>query len=68
MASIVCNSPLYVDTELGEPFDVGGRFTDFRPIGYGTNGPVFAATDTDCDKKVSFILTQPYSYTSMICV
>ncbi|KAK2853803.1 hypothetical protein Q5P01_006464 [Channa striata] len=45
-------------------FDLGSRYTDLKPLGYGGNGLVFSAVDTDCDKSVAvkkIILTDPQS-------
>uniref|UniRef100_A0A0E9P859 mitogen-activated protein kinase n=1 Tax=Anguilla anguilla TaxID=7936 RepID=A0A0E9P859_ANGAN len=43
-------------------FDLGPRYMDLNPLGYGGNGLVFPAVDTDCDKRVAVkksILTDP---------
>ncbi|XP_041838171.1 mitogen-activated protein kinase 6 [Melanotaenia boesemani] len=45
-------------------FDLGSRYMDLKPLGYGGNGLVFSAVDTDCDKRVAvkkIILTDPQS-------
>ncbi|CAG5858692.1 mitogen-activated protein kinase 6 isoform 1-T2 [Menidia menidia] len=45
-------------------FDLGSRYMDLKPLGYGGNGLVFSAVDTDCDKCVAvkkIILTDPQS-------
>jgi mitogen-activated protein kinase 4/6 len=45
-------------------FDLGPRYMDLKPLGYGGNGLVFSAIDTDCDKRVAvkkIILTDPQS-------
>lgn len=45
-------------------FDLGSRYMDLKPLGYGGNGLVFSAVDTDCDKSVAvkkIILTDPQS-------
>lgn len=45
-------------------FDLGSRYMDLKPLGYGGNGLVFSAVDNDCDKKVAvkkIILTDPQS-------
>lgn len=45
-------------------FDLGSRYMDLKPLGYGGNGMVFSAVDTDCDKRVAvkkIILTDPQS-------
>ncbi|KAJ7994595.1 hypothetical protein DPEC_G00251100 [Dallia pectoralis] len=45
-------------------FDLGPRYMDLSPLGYGGNGLVFSAVDTDCDKRVAvkkIILTDPQS-------
>ncbi|XP_030649267.1 mitogen-activated protein kinase 6 isoform X1 [Chanos chanos] len=45
-------------------FDLGPRYMDLKPLGYGGNGLVFSAVDTDCDKRVAvkkIILTDPQS-------
>ena len=45
-------------------FDLGSRYMDLKPLGYGGNGLVFSAVDTDCDKLVAvkkIILTDPQS-------
>ncbi|XP_028293702.1 mitogen-activated protein kinase 6 [Gouania willdenowi] len=45
-------------------FDLGSRYMDLKPLGYGGNGLVFSAVDTDCDKCVAvkkIILTEPQS-------
>ncbi|KAF3686630.1 Mitogen-activated protein kinase 6 [Channa argus] len=45
-------------------FDLGSRYTDLKPLGYGGNGLVFSAVDTDCEKSVAvkkIILTDPQS-------
>ncbi|XP_064169933.1 mitogen-activated protein kinase 6-like [Anguilla rostrata] len=45
-------------------FDLGPRYMDLNPLGYGGNGLVFSAVDTDCDKRVAVkksILTDPQS-------
>ncbi|XP_061596302.1 mitogen-activated protein kinase 6 [Cololabis saira] len=45
-------------------FDLGSRYMDLKPLGYGGNGLVFSAVDTDCDKHVAvkkIILTDPQS-------
>ncbi|XP_068455560.1 mitogen-activated protein kinase 6 [Clinocottus analis] len=45
-------------------FDLGSRYMDLKPLGYGANGLVFSAVDTDCDKRVAvkkIILTDPQS-------
>lgn len=45
-------------------FDLGPRYMDLRPLGYGGNGLVFSAVDTDCDKRVAvkkIVLTDPQS-------
>lgn len=34
-------------------FDLGPRYTDLKPLGYGGNGLVFSAVDRDCDKRVA---------------
>lgn len=34
-------------------FDLGPRYMDLNPVGYGGNGLVFSAVDTDCDKRVA---------------
>ncbi|TTD92259.1 Mitogen-activated protein kinase 6 [Bagarius yarrelli] len=34
-------------------FDLGPRYTDLKPLGYGGNGLVFSAVDRDCDKHVA---------------
>ncbi|KAJ8249304.1 hypothetical protein GJAV_G00233360 [Gymnothorax javanicus] len=34
-------------------FDLGPRYMDLNPLGYGGNGLVFSAVDTDCDKRVA---------------
>ena len=38
-------TPLTVDTFSYDDFHLGPRFTELRPIGYGANGLVVAATD-----------------------
>ncbi|XP_016087449.1 mitogen-activated protein kinase 6-like [Sinocyclocheilus grahami] len=45
-------------------FDLGPRYMDLKPLGYGGNGLVFSAVDTDCDKRVAvkkIVLTDPQS-------
>lgn len=45
-------------------FDLGSRYMDLKPQGYGGNGLVFSAVDTNCDKRVAvkkIILTDPQS-------
>ncbi|XP_064192529.1 mitogen-activated protein kinase 6-like [Anguilla rostrata] len=45
-------------------FDLGPRYMDLKPLGYGGNGLVFSAVDNDCDKRVAvkkIILTDPQS-------
>ncbi|KAK6475185.1 mitogen-activated protein kinase 6-like [Huso huso] len=45
-------------------FDLGSRYMDLKPLGYGGNGLVFSAVDSDCDKRVAvkkIILTDPQS-------
>jgi len=45
-------------------FDLGPRYVDLKPLGYGGNGLVFCAVDTDCDKCVAvkkIVLTDPQS-------
>lgn len=45
-------------------FDLGSRYMDLKPLGYGGNGLVFSAVDNDCDKKVAvkkIVLTDPQS-------
>ncbi|MBN3313415.1 MK06 kinase, partial [Atractosteus spatula] len=45
-------------------FDLGSRYMDLKPLGYGGNGLVFSAVDNDCDKRVAvkkIILTDPQS-------
>uniref|UniRef100_A0A3Q3JC95 Mitogen-activated protein kinase 6 n=1 Tax=Monopterus albus TaxID=43700 RepID=A0A3Q3JC95_MONAL len=45
-------------------FDLGSRYMDLKPLGYGGNGLVFSAVDTECDKRVAvkkIILTDPQS-------
>jgi mitogen-activated protein kinase 4/6 len=45
-------------------FDLGPRYMDMKPLGYGGNGMVFSAVDTDCDKRVAvkkIVLTDPQS-------
>lgn len=45
-------------------FDLGSRYMDLKPLGYGGNGLVFSAVDTDCDKRVAvkkIVLTDPQS-------
>lgn len=45
-------------------FDLGSRYMDLKPLGYGGSGLVFSAVDTDCDKRVAvkkIILTDPQS-------
>ncbi|XP_040269897.1 mitogen-activated protein kinase 6 [Bufo bufo] len=45
-------------------FDLGSRYMDLKPLGYGGNGLVFSAVDNDCDKRVAvkkIVLTDPQS-------
>ncbi|KAJ8391653.1 hypothetical protein AAFF_G00087940 [Aldrovandia affinis] len=45
-------------------FDLGPRYMDLKPLGYGGNGLVFSAVDNDCDKRVAvkkIVLTDPQS-------
>ena len=45
-------------------FDIGPRYMDLKPLGYGGNGLVFCAVDTACDKCVAvkkIVLTDPQS-------
>ncbi|XP_051580727.1 mitogen-activated protein kinase 6-like [Myxocyprinus asiaticus] len=45
-------------------FDLGPRYMDLKPLGYGGTGLVFSAVDTDCDKRVAvkkIVLTDPQS-------
>lgn len=45
-------------------FDLGPRYMDLKPLGYGGSGLVFSAVDNDCDKKVAvkkIVLTDPQS-------
>ncbi|KAI7802697.1 mitogen-activated protein kinase 6 [Triplophysa rosa] len=45
-------------------FDLGPRYMDLKPLGYGGNSLVFSAVDTDCDKRVAvkkIVLTDPQS-------
>ncbi|KAM6981063.1 mitogen-activated protein kinase 6 [Aplochiton taeniatus] len=45
-------------------FDLGPRYMDLKPLGYGGNGLVFSAVDTDCEKRVAvkkIILTDSQS-------
>ncbi|KAG7468063.1 hypothetical protein MATL_G00138770 [Megalops atlanticus] len=45
-------------------FDLGPRYMDLKPLGYGGSGLVFSAVDNDCDKRVAvkkIILTDPQS-------
>ncbi|XP_075064104.1 mitogen-activated protein kinase 6 [Mixophyes fleayi] len=45
-------------------FDLGSRYMDLKPLGYGGNGLVFSALDNDCDKRVAvkkIVLTDPQS-------
>ncbi|XP_067105591.1 mitogen-activated protein kinase 6 [Osmerus mordax] len=45
-------------------FDLGPRYMDLKPLGYGGNGLVFSAVDMDCDKRVAvkkIVLTDPQS-------
>ncbi|KAL4660710.1 mitogen-activated protein kinase 6-like [Arapaima gigas] len=45
-------------------FDLGPRYTDLKPLGYGGSGLVFSAVDKDCDKRVAvkkIVLTDPQS-------
>ncbi|MBN3271079.1 MK06 kinase, partial [Polyodon spathula] len=45
-------------------FDLGSRYMDLKPLGYGGNGLVFSAVDSDCDKRVAvkkIVLTDPQS-------
>lgn len=45
-------------------FDLGSRYVDLKPLGYGGNGLVFSAVDNDCDKRVAvkkIVLTDPQS-------
>ncbi|XP_028812568.1 mitogen-activated protein kinase 6 [Denticeps clupeoides] len=45
-------------------FDLGPRYVDLKPLGYGGNGLVFSAVDMDCDKRVAvkkIVLTDPQS-------
>lgn len=45
-------------------FDLGARYMDLKPLGYGGNGLVFSAVDNDCDKRVAvkkIILSDPQS-------
>ena len=44
---------LTVDTMQTDTFDIGDRFTDLQPVGYGASGLVFAATDTASDTRVA---------------
>ncbi|XP_072889243.1 mitogen-activated protein kinase 6 [Hemitrygon akajei] len=45
-------------------FDLGARYMDLKPLGYGGNGLVFSAVDNDCDKRVAvkkIVLSDPQS-------
>ncbi|XP_023669860.1 mitogen-activated protein kinase 6 [Paramormyrops kingsleyae] len=45
-------------------FDLGPRYMDLKPLGYGGSGLVFSAVDNDCDKRVAvkkIVLTDPQS-------
>ncbi|XP_048828300.1 mitogen-activated protein kinase 6-like [Brienomyrus brachyistius] len=45
-------------------FDLGPRYMDMKPMGYGGSGLVFSAVDNDCDKRVAvkkIVLTDPQS-------
>jgi len=44
---------LTVDTMQLDTFDIGDRFINLQPVGYGANGLVFAATDKHSDKRVA---------------
>ncbi len=47
------SEPLRIDTHFSETFNLGPRFTELKPIGYGANGLVFSGIDVECDKRVA---------------
>ncbi|CAM9497806.1 unnamed protein product [Lampetra planeri] len=45
-------------------FELGPRYVDLKPLGFGGNGLVFSAVDSDCDKRVAIkklVLSGPHS-------
>ena len=51
MAQPANSVPLHINTELD--LDLGPRFVEVKPKGFGANGIVYSAIDRDCDKKVA---------------
>lgn len=51
MAQPANSVPLHINTELD--LDLGPRFAEIEPRGFGANGIVYSAIDRDCDKKVA---------------